>query len=123
MDFDPKGPGQWGVAASDPVASVVGAVASQEAAYTTGWNDASRHAQWSADMAQTVGEDRAKAVADAHEVSHPNDKAEQTMDLMNNHNGRVLGAAMPSLSGKEIAEKALARDMLQTTPPNPAPFR
>ena len=57
--------------------------------------DALRHTLWNAYMAFMLGEDRAKALADAHELPRPpsdaNSRVDREMDLRNNAVGRMLG--------------------------------
>lgn len=79
--------------------------------------DALSHAEWSAKMAQTLGVDEAKKIADAYEISHPNDRYERAMDLINNNVGRILGEALPGIAPEEIARLALAAGLLQASPP------
>ncbi|MER9434905.1 hypothetical protein [Mesorhizobium sp. M0618] len=76
-----------------------------------------RHAGWSAKMAQSLGVNEAKKISDAYEISHPNDRYERAMDLINNNVGRVLGEALPGVAPDEIARLALEAGLLQTSLP------
>lgn len=86
------------------------------------WNDrgdAVRHAEWSAKMAGSAGEMAAKTYGDAHERDDPRNEAapgEMYMDLINNHNGRILREKFPNMRGNALAEWVADRGLLQITP-------
>ena len=61
--------------------------------------DAFRHGLWSAAMTLEIGVTEAKSFGDAHEVSNSGGLA---MDLINNHNGRVLAQKNPNHDPKNI---------------------
>jgi hypothetical protein len=119
--FDPNGPGHFGAAMRDPlgfpyqVFAALGAWKKTAEKYPGVLSrdneaDAYKHAMWNYLMAQTVGKDRAKAFADAHEVSVPNATAEQLMDLYNNEKARNLPR------GPNAVEDALRSGEFRTSP-------
>ena len=70
-------------------------------------------------MAKALGPEKAKAVADAYERSHPDDKpAQRLMDLYNNKIGREL-ASDPSnsrVSDSDVVLRALRAGKLRVEP-------
>ncbi|WP_210240483.1 DUF6973 domain-containing protein [Mesorhizobium comanense] len=121
LAFDPEGPGEWGAFFGDPIGAVYGKIASSRAGSIKGWNnegDAKRHAAWNADMTQSIGVERAKTFADAHEISVPDPDPERTMDLINNHNARELAEALKDtdLTPNDIADLAFRFGYLQSEP-------
>lgn len=87
--------------------------------YQGGHNDAAdahRHFVWNFNMTRTIGADRAAALANAHEVSAPNDAGETAMDLYNNAVGRAMAADRRFDDSKSAATVALAAGCLQTSP-------
>jgi len=101
LGFDPNSPGHLGAAWRDPLGALMAGAATLAAWDATGRRypgviardneaDAYKHTTWNYLMARTMGAERAKAMADAHEVSVPNAPGEQKMDLYNNRIGRAL---------------------------------
>lgn len=83
--------------------------------------DAERHTAWGAALAGRFGPCRAQDFQDAHERGAPRQPLpEEIMDLINNHNGRVLREALPRMPAETIARLALKYRLLQT---RPVPFR
>lgn len=80
--------------------------------------DAWRHFRWNFAMAQSMGPNAASAFANSHEVSHPNDPSESTMDLHNNAMGRAFATnpATKNLRPNDAANLALRSGCLQTAP-------
>src|SRR5262249_30869309 len=85
--------------------------------------DAKRHAEWNADMTQKMGANRAKDFADAHERDGLNEQPELVMDVINNHNSRVITEALPNVPPSEIANQAQERGILQNFPVEGRVFR
>lgn len=119
--FDPRGPGHFGAAIRDPLGLPAVARATLEAWKKTGERypatgshnneaDAYKHATWNYLMAQSLGKNRAKAFADAHEVSGRNSQGELLMDLYNNEVARNLP------SGPDAVEEALRDGAFRTSP-------
>ena len=84
-----------------------------------GWNgnaDAIRHTSWNIRMERSVGAGNAKKIGDAHERSGGNAIGERTMDLINNHNGRILSRMFPDVSPDVPAKAALKAGLLQAQP-------
>jgi hypothetical protein len=119
--FDPSGPGHWGAAIRDPLGLPYAAFAALGAWKKTAEKypgvpsrdneaDAYKHAMVNYLMAQTIGKDRAKAFADAHEVSVPNAQGEQLMDLYNNEVARNLPR------DPNAVENALRQGEFRTSP-------
>lgn len=125
LDYNPSGMGEVMTSLADPLGALSAKGAADRALNENrGHNDISdarRHAQWSADMTQRIGAERAKNFGDAHERSGGNAAPELLMDLINNHNGRVLGGALPDATPSEIARAAGAANLLQATPVQSAP--
>lgn len=96
--------------------------AKSDAAYSGedgGWNgdgDAIRHTSWNIRMERSVGADTAQTIGDAHERSGGNAIGERTMDLMNNHNGRILSQIFPNADPATLAKNALNAGLLQREP-------
>lgn len=58
-----------------------------------GKGDAYRHCYWNARMAIDIGNEKAKAIGDAHEAGSDGPQAEKNMDLTNNATGRSIGTS------------------------------
>jgi hypothetical protein len=98
LGFDPNGPGQWGAALRDPIGAWKAdrlrkqAIAEASERFKSpdslvdGPGDAWRHGRWVQSMAHELGPERAKAFADAHEIStwDQNTPGARLMDLYNN---------------------------------------
>jgi len=83
--------------------------------------DAGRHAWWSAGMTMALGPQKAKEIADSHEIGGSNPPSERWMDLYNNQIGRQIGTELRR-QGKSILDipntvrKALGNDRLAIRP-------
>jgi hypothetical protein len=77
--------------------------------------DAFRHAYWNYRMTQTFGPERARAFANAHEISTPNPIGERQMDLYNNKIGRDLAVGATG-SPVDNVRRAIARDRTRNSP-------
>lgn len=139
LGFHRRGPGQIVSSAIDPIGgmfAIASALAAQEAmrkrypdAVVPGSDrnneaDAYKHATWNYLMSKTIGPDRAKIMADAHEVDglnpssvgerigfSKNNQGERLMDLHNNEVGRHL----PPL-GEEAIVDALRKNLIRKKP-------
>jgi len=83
------------------------------------WNneaDAFRHAFWNYKMAKTMGVDRAKLFADAHERYSRNAVGETIMDLHNNNVGRQLFIGNPTGNPTSIIQNAINVGKLMLRP-------
>jgi YD repeat-containing protein len=76
--------------------------------------DAYRHAVWTAAMVRTMGVERAKLIGDAHERDDGS-RGGHLMDLVNNHNTRVLAQVFPGMSAGLIARYAVGMGMVKTS--------
>jgi uncharacterized protein RhaS with RHS repeats len=79
-----------------------------------GQADAFRHCFWSCRMAQELGSDQAKEVADTHERCGRNPKDEEAMDQANNAVGRGFGT--PGADCNHAGIEAVRHGPLQTSP-------
>lgn len=122
LGFRAQGPSDYSIALRQPGAAVTAWWLSERAKSRNSppnetrndIYDARRHADWAAAMTQRLGAARARAFLDAHERSEPGPDAELAMDVINNHNGQVMGAVLPRMSSAEIARRLGALDWLQT---------
>ncbi len=128
LGYDPGGIGETANAALNPFDALAArgdadtAFAETAAQYPNVRNahnneaDAFRHATWNAHMTQSIGASEAKKFGDAHERSGANPESEIVMDLMNNHNGRVLAEAFPDMDPATLIATAADMGLLQTAP-------
>lgn len=121
FSYDSQGPGHVGAIIRDPLGVPYVAWATLAAWKKTKEKypdigsrnneaDAYKHAIWNYLMSQSIGKDRAKAFADAHEVSGDNSEAELLMDLYNNQVARDLPR------GPNSVEDALRDGKLRVSP-------
>lgn len=127
LGFDPNGRGHLWTSIRHPVDALLAhdlsrmARRESEKAYPGTLNgghnqegDAFRHAYWNHAMARVMGAKKAKAFADANEISPYNPIGERQMDLYNNREGRGL-ADSPGAVANTI-KKAIADGRLRTRP-------
>ena len=124
LGFNPKGPGHVGAFLRDPMGFLIAGAAVQATNELTarkypGVNalsdeaDAYRHTLASHVLSRMIGDRRAKAMGDAHEIEGLrapvgdgwNSPGERAADLYNNHVGRVLPTG-----GTASVEEAMRRE-------------
>ena len=76
-----------------------------KAGEANGYDDATRHMTWSANLAQKYGPVRAATITNAHEskIGVRNDPAQKAMDQHNNRIGIEIGRWNPHATPQEIA--------------------
>jgi RHS repeat-associated protein len=75
--------------------------------------DAFRHTVFNIIATDKIGEEDAKAFADAHERSGGNSRGDNLQDVINNNNGRVLRRIFPNAAPSAIARAAANGGLLQ----------
>lgn len=117
--FSDRGRGQWSQTVATPIEALHIGGMSLQLRRIEGRNDVGdmrRHATWGAMAGQRYGATRATEVLNSHERTAPNSLPERTMDVINNHNGAVMGEALPPMPPHEIVSRLNRAGMLQREP-------
>gem|GEM_PF-5088745 len=128
VDWNPVGWGQWKQLAYDFVTlnweeSVAMREENSKArakhigqAFPQGYGDtidAKRHMEFSAAVTQRLGPEQAKMYADQHERTVTSPRHDRLQDLINNHNGRILGSTFPTWDPGLVTDLAVGAGLAQ----------